>query len=92
MMDALKPLLSDKNTTCIQVEDIQQNTDRTVETKWYHRSYNNGPIQVWVEIIIEQLDKIDTVNQSFEADFTIKQSWLCKNDEDKPSDNNLHIH
>ena len=42
----------------------------------------DGPHQVWVNIDIEQLDRIDTVSQSFGSEFTITQSWLWSEDDE----------
>ena len=36
----------------------------------------DGPRQVWVNIDIEQLDRIDTAKQTFGSEFTVTQSWL----------------
>ena len=37
---------------------------------------DEGPHQVWVNISIHKLDRIDTVNQTFGTDFTVVQSWI----------------
>ena len=46
-------------------------------------SPTDGPRQVWVNIEIENLDRIDTVNQSFGSEFTVTQSWLWSREDKK---------
>ena len=51
-----------------------------------HWSPTDGPRQVWVNIEIESLDRIDTVNQSFGSEFTVIQSWLWSSEDKKRND------
>ena len=57
------------------------NASRANKSEYTHEEVNeywspaDGPRQVWVNIDIDQLDRIDTANQTFRSEFTITQSW-----------------
>ena len=58
-------------------------TNHEIETsgdeEWKVKEYwepDDGPRQVWVTINIHSLDRIDTVNQTFETKFTVIQNWI----------------
>ena len=58
-------------------------TNHEIETsgdeEWKVNEYwepDDGPRQVWVTINIHSLDRIDTVNQTFETKFTVIQNWI----------------
>ena len=53
-------------------------------------SPTDGPRQVWVNINIGQLDRIDTINQTFGAKFTVIQSWLWSEDDEKQHKGRIH--
>ena len=57
--------MNDSNSNNVVVKD------RRVTECWYP---TDGPHQVWVNIDIDQLDRIDTVSQSFGSEFTVTQS------------------
>ena len=48
-----------------------------------HWTPPQGPHQVFVDVDIEQLDRIDTVNQTFTSSFTVTQSWLWSEEDEE---------
>ena len=87
MSDVEKGLLVEDPLTLIQKEEAsleneKQSKDR--EEYFTHWSSDQGAHQVYVEIDIDQLERIDTANQTFRSAFTVTQSWLWSK-EDKES-------
>ena len=91
-IDVEKALLKQKNKFIsksyedtpvrMSTKDTNSNNIKTrrVTECWYP---TDGPHQVWVNIDIEQLDRIDTVSQSFGSEFTVTQSWLWSEDDER---------
>ena len=62
--------------------NFSKSVDESLGTTEYWTP-TDGPRQVWVNIEVQQLDKIDTVNQVFGSEFTVTQSWLWSKDDVK---------
>ena len=61
---------------------------RLVFGVYLHWTPNQGPHQVFVDVDIEQLDKINTVNQTFRSSFTVTQSWLWSKEDEEHFNSN----
>ena len=87
MSDVEKGFLVEDPLTLIQKEEaslVNEKQSKHREEHFNHWSPDQGAHQVYVEIDIEQLERIDTANQTFRSAFTVTQSWLWSK-EDKDS-------
>ena len=76
--------IADETLVNCSVNDFKfsKSIDESLGTTEYWTP-TDGPRQVWVNIEVHQLDKIDTVNQLFGSEFTVTQSWLWSKDDVK---------
>ena len=79
----------DNHKSCTSIIASEMESDEPLRKITRYWEKDQGPHQVFVDIYIERFDKIDTPNQIFSASFTVTQTWLCS-EEDQRKFKHLH--
>ena len=58
-------------------------SDRLIRGLNSHYTNDHGPHQIFVNVEINQLEKIDTVQQTFRAEFTVTQCWQWSREDEE---------